>query len=265
MRYAVNYSPQTFKLLKDNRIQIDLFKCPDFDWNLIKTAQTSRPAYVHFNLNAGRGDLDTVDWGSIVNLLEKTDTPYINVHLVAFAKDYPHIDINTKDVKQINEVVERVTKDINIVTERFGAERVIAENVIYRSYDGNMLRPIIDPDIISEIVRETKCGSLLDTAHSQMTCKYLGTDVYDYINKLPLDRLKELHITGIQEDGNQRLRDSMPMTEEDWDLADWVLKNIQNGNWTKPWVTSFEYGGVGPTFEWRTNSEVLASQVPRLG
>lgn len=56
-----------------------------------------------------------------------------------------------------------------------------------------------------------------------MTCKYLKTDVYDYIKKLPLDRLKELHITGIQQDGNQRLRDSMPMTEEDWDLAEYCI------------------------------------------
>lgn len=97
-----------------------------------------------------------------------------------------------------------------------------------------------------------------------MTCKYLKTDVYDYIKKLPLDRLKELHITGIQQDGNQRLRDSMPMTEEDWDLAGWVLKNIQTGNWPEPWVASLEYGGIGPAFEWRTDSKVLASQVPRL-
>ncbi|GAA0610248.1 hypothetical protein GCM10009001_29440 [Virgibacillus siamensis] len=265
MKYAVNYSPETYKLVKDDSIQIDMFKCPDFDSNLIRIAQTSRPAYVHFDLNAGRGDLDNVDWTNIEKLLEETDTHYINVHLVAFAKDYPHIDINTQDAKQINEVAERVIKDINIVTERFGSDRVIAENVIYRSYDGNMLRPIIEPDVISKIIRETKCGFLLDTAHSQMTCKYLGTDVYDYIKKLPLDRLKELHITGNQQDRNQRLRDSMPMTEEDWDLAGWVLKNIQTGNWPEPWVASLEYGGIGPAFEWRTDSGVLASQVPKLG
>ncbi|GAA0603730.1 hypothetical protein GCM10009001_20990 [Virgibacillus siamensis] len=264
MKFAVNYSPEVYDLLEEGTVKFDLFKCPDFDLDLIKTAKSLRPSYVHFDLNVGSGNLDQTDWSKIEGLLKKTDTPYVNVHLVAFAKDFPHIDINTQDSGEIDDVIQRVTEDIQTVAAYFGRDRVIAENVIYRSFDGNMLRPIIDPDIISEIIRNTGCGFLLDTAHAQMTCKYLGKDVYDYIPRLPLDHLKELHITGIQKDDNNRLRDSMPLTEEDWELADWVLQNVQNGNWLEPWVASLEYGGVGPKFEWRTVSDVLKRQVPEL-
>ncbi|HLR61043.1 MAG TPA: DUF692 family protein [Lentibacillus sp.] len=264
MKYAVNYSPEVFELVKKEDVQIDMFKCPDFDSDLIKTAQTGKPSYVHFALNVGRRDLSEADWSKIGELLAATDTPYINVHLVAFAEDFPHIDINTRNAIEINEVIQCVTEDINVVADRFGAERVIAENVVYRSYEGDMLRPIIDPDVIARIIRETGCGFLLDTAHARMTCKYLEADAYDYISRLPLDHLKELHITGVQSDGN-KLRDSMPMSDDDWDLAGWVLKNIHNGSWQEPWVASLEYGGIGPIFEWRTDYDVLAEQIPRLG
>lgn len=61
-----------------------------------------------------------------------------------------------------------------------------------------MMKPIIDPSVLSEIVRETGCGFLLDIAHAQMTSMCLRLDVKNYISQLPLNHLKELHITGIQ-------------------------------------------------------------------
>ncbi|MEK4299515.1 DUF692 family multinuclear iron-containing protein [Oceanobacillus sp. FSL W8-0428] len=263
MKLAVNYSSEAYHLVNEGKIDVDVFKCPDLNDKLIETAQSFRPAYVHFNLDAGTGNMDKVDWIKIENFLWETETPYIKLHLTALSKDYPAFDINTNDPKEIEFIIKNVTDDINIVSERFGADRVIVENVIYRSYEGNMLKPIIDPNIITQIIEETKCGLLLDTAHAQMTCRYLNKDVFDYVSQLPLQNLKELHITGIQHDGN-RYRDSMPMTRADWELAEWALENIHNGIWSAPWAVSFEYGGVGPAFEWRTESHVLAEQVPRL-
>jgi len=143
-------------------------------------------------------------------------------------------------------------------------EHVIVENVICRGEGENMLKPIIEAEILTEIVERTGCGFLLDTAHAQMTSKSLNLDVKSYISQLPVTQLKELHITGIQQDQNGRLRDSMPMTEDDWDIARWVLNHIANGDWPEPWAVAFEYGGVGPKFEWRSEKDVLAKQVPRL-
>ncbi|SET51885.1 hypothetical protein SAMN05421676_105165 [Salinibacillus kushneri] len=84
------------------------------------------------------------------------------------------------------------------------------------------------------------------------------------MSKLPLHHLKELHITGIQADKNARLRDSMPMTDEDWNLAKWVIQQINAGYWPEPWGVAFEYGGIGPKFEWRSDEEVLSQQLPYL-
>ncbi|MFC4403758.1 DUF692 family multinuclear iron-containing protein [Gracilibacillus xinjiangensis] len=264
MKLAVNYSLETEKLVKDSVIDIDMFKCPDFSKELIDNAKQTKPCYVHFALNAGDNQMNKVNWTAIEALREETNTPFVNVHAVAFVKDYPDMDTFTSNPVHINRIIDAVIKDLAPVMDKFGAENVMMENVICRGENENMMRAIIEPEILSEIMQETGCGLLLDTAHAQMTSKCLGLDVKQYISQLPLDQLKELHITGIQPDNKGRLHDSMPMTDEDWDLAKWVIQRIKAGYWQEPWVAAFEYGGVGPIFEWRTDEEVLAKQTPIL-
>jgi uncharacterized protein (UPF0276 family) len=154
---------------------------------------------------------------------------------------------------------------LDAMVKRFGAERVVAENVIYRGEAGQYLRPSVDPRLISEVIAEAGCLFLLDMAHAVISCSYLGEAHVDrYISALPCDLLGELHITGAVHDGN-RLRDSMPLTECDWDLAQWCIQNAFNGSWRKPWVTSLEYGGIGPTYDWRNDPVVIESELRRLG
>lgn len=153
---------------------------------------------------------------------------------------------------------------MEFITQQIEANQVILENVICRGEGENMIKAIIEPDMLSTVVQQTGCGFLLDTAHAQMTSMCLDLDVYDYISKLPMHQLKELHITGVQVDHSGRLRDSMPMTDQDWELAAWVIQQMKHGVFPEPWVTPFEYGGVGPKFEWRSQEEVLAKQIPLL-
>lgn len=56
MKLAVNYSTQAAVLLRQSRIQIDYFKCPDWP-DLIQEAKKHAPVAVHFNLTAGHGRL----------------------------------------------------------------------------------------------------------------------------------------------------------------------------------------------------------------
>ncbi|WP_166786808.1 DUF692 family multinuclear iron-containing protein [Jeotgalibacillus salarius] len=264
MKVAVNYSVEAKKLLSSSAIEIDLFKCPDFSMELIQDGTEIKPSYIHFGLKAGNDQMKNIDWGLIRDLQSQTQTPYINVHAVAMAKHYPEYDVETSQPSHISEMTDAILRDIEILDGEIGAEKVIIENVICRGQGENMMKAAIDPEVLSNIVKKTGCGFLLDTAHAQMSSKSLGFDVKEYISRLPVDQLKELHITGIQPDSKGRLRDSMPMTEEDWELAFWVLKKIKNGEWQEPWVAALEYGGVGPAFEWRSDEAVLAKQVPEF-
>jgi len=56
----------------------------------------------------------------------------------------------------------------------------------------------------------------------------------------------------------------MQLGEEDWSFFTWAMDRIRAGDWSTPWMVAFEYGGIGDPFKWRSESSVIAEQVPRL-
>jgi len=253
MRLALNYSPQAAGLLQEGSVTFDLWKCPDWP-DLIATAKEQLPVYIHFGLLAGRGDLDTVNWERIEELRAQTDTPYVNLHLTPRAND---LGLNK------NGVIRQLIREVEFVVKRFGAERVIAENAPFPEPVYGTSRLAAEQQVIRRVMDETGCGFLLDLSHARMAARGLGLDEREYISALPVDRLCELHITGL-EYMEQELHDHMPMREDDWPITEWAMRQIQTGQWARPWVVAIEYGGIGPIFEWRSEAPVIAADVPRL-
>ena len=271
MKIAINYSPQAEALAAQGAINFDLFKCPPA-WDpvvpahapdLLARARAIRPIYLHFPLHAGDGSLRAADWGQVEEALAQTGTPFVNVHLQANSQDFPGMAAATSAPEDRERVTEALIRDVRLVTGRFGPERVIVENVPYRGPDEGRIALCVDPDVIRRVVEETGCGLLLDLAHARLTCLALRRDAREYVARLPVARLREMHVTGAQSDG-RRLRDSMPMGPEDWDLLAWALERIRDGQWAQPWALALEYGGVGPNLAWRSEAGIIAEQLPRL-
>lgn len=252
MKFALNYSPQAATLLDESRIQIDLYKCPDWP-DLIAEAEKQRPVYVHFPLIAGRANIEKVGWSSIDRLLKTTDTPYINTHLAPNGHDPVHKE----------QLIEVMLRDIEPLVKRYGKDKIILENAIWDEKLA-IARPLLEPELIRTVVEETGCGFLMDTAHAISSARYFGVDEREYISLLPVRQLRELHITGLKQDDSGVWIDHFAMTETDWALNEWVIDQIRAGKWAKPWVLAFEYGGIGPLFDYRSESSVIAEQVPRL-
>lgn len=255
MEFALNYSLEAAALLADGGIEIDRFKCPDWP-DLIAEASAIRPVYVHFPLNTDEERLAGVDWAQIERLLESTRTPFVNMHLIAYADHDP------------SDAVESMLRAVRSVTARFGAERVILENVPYYGAEGDLLGnrflPVcVDPWTIGQIVRATGCGLLLDISHARISASYLNRDARDYITALPLDRVRELHVTGLGPVG-ERMVDHMPMMEADWPILEWAFSAIHRGLWRQPEIVALEYGGVRLREPWSSQQSVIESDVPRL-
>ena len=291
MELAVNYSIQTAELLRQQQIAFERFKCSDHLFAQITTIQESHPIYLHFPLKVGLGISDAMNthtnqparWDQVEGLMEQTDTPFINLHLTPEDTDYPEVSTNTTDPMHVEMLRDNMIRDVSAVVRRFGAERVIVEN----DFDGrthNVLRPAFLSEVICQIVAETGCGLLLDVSHARLAADYLGIDPYEYITDLPVQYIQELHITGIHriegiyiEMARQmgvdealiqhvegRLVDHMPMGHDDWSFLAWVIDQINNDSWGRPWIVTFEYGGVGDVWEQMTRTEILVEQVPRL-
>lgn len=261
MNFALNYSHPAAELIRANKIDVDLFKCPDWP-NVIAAARELRPVYVHFPINAGSPSFAGVDWHKVESMAGNTNTPFINVHISPQLKDYPGLR-DSSDESEVLRVRERVIGDVGAVVRRFGAERVMIEMVPYGNPAEGFFGPATCPDMICDVCRETGCGLLLDVSHCRITARVLGQDARAFVERMPVDRLRELHVTGL---GWQEtiLKDHRPMTAEDWVEFDWMMGRIRSGAWARPWCVACEYGGVGPQMAKISDPEVIAEQVPRM-
>lgn len=255
MKFAVNYSHPLIDLIQAGEIKVDLIKCPDWE-DMLKDADPFGPITIHFDLDVGLGNTFKVDFSRIEKLKVQSRTPHVNTHLVT-----PQ-SFNADELRDVTKINALWRQEIQLMIDHFGAESVALEHFPYTTATPH-LRLATNSDIFSQVILDTNCMLLLDLAHARITANTLKIDVKDYIQSMPLDRLVEMHITGIKLH-HGILTDHFELHDADWDIFYWALKEIKAGNWRKPQIVAFEYGGVGKTFIWRTNREVLHDQVPRL-
>jgi uncharacterized protein (UPF0276 family) len=166
MKFAVNYSAEAAELYDAESIKIDLFKTPAWP-DLIASIQEKYPLYVHFPLLVGSGIGDAIDaetgkpadWKRIEALLAQSNTPLVNLHLAPTTEDYPDIPIDSTDPAHEEMLTERLIRDVLAVTERFGSQHVIAENI--PGHDVNELKAALRPELIFEVIESAGCGFLL--------------------------------------------------------------------------------------------------------
>ena len=265
MLFAINYSTEAAALCASGRLEVDRFKCPDWP-EMIDEAQELRRVAVHFTLKAGRGKTKKANLDKIGRWLELTGTHYVNIHLEPRPEDYSSergsMPVDTTDPAHQQQVLERTLEDIWPVVQRFGAKRVIAENAPYRP-SGTLLRPAAETAFITRVVEETGCGLLLDISHAVISAHHMGISAQDYMSRLPVKQLRELHFAGVHNlDG--WLQDHLPALPADWEVLSWVMERIKSGEWPSPWLLAFEYGGVGDKFVDRSEPGVIEEQGGRL-
>lgn len=259
--FSINYSHPAAELVKANRLPIDRFKTPDWPW-MIAEASPLRPVAIHFSLTAGTGKLDEIDWPLLERLKAETGTPYINLHLECDARQLKHIPVDSLQPAHQQEILERMIADLQIAVRRFGAENVIAENGPYRP-TGHLPAACCTPDNITQAVETVGCGLLFDSAHARISAMNLGMDPYAYMSQLPIERMREMHFTGMMNiDG--WLQDHRPASDTDWADLDFCLERIRSGHWPRPWMIAFEYGGVGGKFDANSDPAVIEMQGHRL-
>jgi uncharacterized protein len=285
VQYAVNYSRPLVALLRDGRLQLDLLKCPAWPEE-VAASQALQASYVHFPLVVGSGrgrplDSETgelVDWRKVERLRRQTDTPFVNLHLHLARADYPDLPYDADRPDDLARMIAAAVRDVTAVTERFGAEWVVIEN-IYAHTPATLLA-CARPSLIRDVIEATQTGLLLDISHSRLAARQLGCGDQPYLDDLPVARLREMHVTGLYR-VDQRLVDRLtaaganpaeiapylgqeidhaPMTDADWSFFAWALAQIERGEWAAPDIIAFEYGGVSPIWEAVTSTAVLCEQ-----
>jgi len=256
IRLAVNYSAAAAHLVQTGRADIDLFKCPD-RVSLLREARRQRPVYVHFPLYAGRRMGGITDLDAVAERLAQTGTPYVNAYLD------PQVMPQAGLVSGMFDAIQRTVRDVEGLVARFGAARVVVENVPYYKECSMHESLAAEPALIRQVVEETGCGLQLNLAHARRAARSMAMDERRYLSLLPVAALRVLHVTGMPSHAGQA-RDPRPMTDADWNLFDWVADRMLEGTWGFPSVLALDYGGVGGWFAARTDEAVLACQIACL-
>jgi uncharacterized protein (UPF0276 family) len=124
------------------------------------------------------------------------------------------------------ESLQRVCEHIDQVQSALKRSLLIENPATYIEFERSSY---VEADFISEIVRRTGCGLLLDVSNVFVSCTNHGWDIEGYLSALPLNAAGEIHLAGFtrEEDSNRDplLIDSHsgPVDERVWSCYESVL------------------------------------------
>lgn len=98
--------------------------------------------------------------------------------------------------------LDNLKNNVNTLKKIFGDDiTILVENS--HPY-ACLIEKYTDPMVISQICTEYDLGFLLDIPHAIVSASYRNEDIMEYIDNLPLQLVKEIHISGVtkKEDGS---------------------------------------------------------------
>lgn len=249
MFLAVNYSEILLNLLSANhQLFVDYIKAPTIPFpkclSQFKTGQRRRPVLPHIAqpgfLYLGHPDIQQrINYPVLLNIIRDTNPPYISTHLEALPNlisSCGRDEIHQIDYTVWDELLDHFVNEINRLKAALFIP-VIVENVPYYPFLENY-KLLSYPPFITQLCKESNIDFLLDIAHARVSAQNMGMDIRDYITQLPLHRVKEIHVTGIQNSMVGLWDSHTVLRADDYQLLDYILGE------TEPSIITIEYGGI---------------------
>lgn len=251
MKLAVNYLQEVQELFEEEKIDfIDYMKLYSINGDLSPFDWCANHSNVLFHGFVGNASnvADINFWENRDVELQKEyyksgKTPYISMH----------INTSDKEIRSEEETLKIIIQNVEKIKEVFGME-VILENVPAR-YNDRTKDFIASPEFITKVINETDCGFLFDIGHARVAADVLQIPFDEYVSRLPMNRLIEIHLAGVIKKENGTV-DAIhkKMNEEDYlFLKDAVEKydTLQ--------IVTLEYG------PWADDEETCGYPIPKYG
>lgn len=249
MKLAVNYLEEAKELYEEGKIDfIDYFKIYSINGDLAPFDWIAEHSNVLFHGLVGKGSdaastifLNDRDFDLQKKYYKAGNTPYISLHI-----NTSHRETLTED-----EAFEAIINNVKKIKEVFGME-VILENVPAR-YSDRKVDYLSLPEFITKVIEESDCGFLFDIGHARVAADVLGMPFEKYVEGLPMHRLVEIHLSGVNIDENGKvLALHKKMNEEDYTFLEEAIKQYKTLQ-----VITLEYG------PWAVDEKTCGYPIPK--
>lgn len=92
-----------------------------------------------------------------------------------------------------------------------------------------------DTDVLTKIIKTAGAGLLLDLAHARIAASFQDVDLKTYISRLPLECVKQIHVSGVRERDGHLYDAHESLVQDDYTLLEWALTEC------KPEMVTLEY------------------------
>jgi uncharacterized protein (UPF0276 family) len=180
--------------------------------------------------------------------LARTEAPWLSVHLgfsaalVAFEQGMQAKSTPLEREPLLSSIVvnaRRLAEEIEVP--------LLLENLDYNTTGA--YEHICEPDFIREAVERSETYLLLDLAHARVSAARLGYSAEEYLDRLPLERVRQLHVSGPRQVDGVMTDVHQPLGERDVKILLEILER------TVPWALTLEY---------KKSADTLVAQADRL-
>nr|WP_258166707.1 DUF692 domain-containing protein [Pseudomonas poae] len=176
----------------------------------------------------GEGPLDREHLARLAMLIERYQPHSFSEHL-AWSSHGPVFLNDLLPLAYDNATLQRVCEHVDLVQSSLKRPMLLENPSTYLQFQRSTLD---EADFISEIIRRTGCGLLLDVNNVYVSCINHQRDPRSYLDALPLQAVGEIHLAGFAEDtdslGDRLLIDDhgAPIDNAVWQLYEQVLSRI---------------------------------------
>ena len=170
----------------------------------------------------------------------RTGTPWIGEHLAFISAEGldEHGATSTSLTYTVcpqlsEETVERVAENLVRLRPHFRMPLILENSPQYFAIPGSTMNMV---DFIRAVARRADNGLLLDLSHFLVTSLNTGVDALEEIARMPLERVVEVHISGLNRQSGIVWDDhATPASPAVFDLLERVLRSA------RPRAITFEY------------------------
>lgn len=198
---------------------------------------------VGLSLGSAEG-LDDAHLARVAGLIERLEPAYVSDHLSWSVAGGRYLN-DLLPLPYTEEALEVVARNVGRLQERLRRPVSIENPSCYLAFAHSTLT---EPEFLSELVRRTGCGLLLDVNNIHVTAHNLRLDPGDWLRGLPGEAITEYHLAGHATND----ADGQPI------LIDDHGSRVSDGVWSLFADTVRRFGTRPTLIEWDTDIPALS-------